>query len=196
MDAIEIREILEHPEDRHWTIQGFGMLRLYLDGCHIKRLHIWDPVMAVENVSPIHDHPWDFVSEIISGQMTNVLYRELRLTDPTELHDVTYKAVQIRCGEGGGPVEEPHFTRLRVRSRVVYNAGEGYSQHAEELHDSFPERGTVTVIRRTFRENNTELARVFWQGGDWVSAEPRPATPDEVDHFTRLALANWAPVYA
>jgi hypothetical protein len=42
-----VLQILANPFDYKWTIQGFGMLRTYLDSEHSERLHIWDPDIAV-----------------------------------------------------------------------------------------------------------------------------------------------------
>lgn len=181
-----VRNLLDHPYDRPWSIQGFGMLRTYLDDKQVRRLHIWDPESAVTEVSSIHDHPWDFTSEIISGQITNVLYLE-------DQYGIPHWSARIRCGEGGGLIEEPDMVGLYQKSPTTYIAGMGYSQHAEELHESIPAPGTVSVITRHFRPGNRDIARVLWRSGEWVSAEPRPATEAEITHFTALARKNWNP---
>jgi hypothetical protein len=182
-----VRNLLDHPYHKEWSIQGFGMLRTYLDDDHIKRLHIWDPDSAVADVSTIHDHPWDFTSEIISGGMGNVLYL------PDEYDGSPCFSAKIRCGVGGGLVEEPRQLKLWRKSSIYYPAGHGYSMHAEQLHESFPTPGCVSVINRTFRPDNTEFATVCWRTGDWVSAEPRPATDAEITRFVALARKHWSP---
>lgn len=184
--ADDVRNFLDHPYDREWSIQGFGMLRTYLDADQKYRLHIWDPQAAVEEVSSIHDHPWDFTSEVISGQITNVLFLE-------DSFGLEHMAVNIRCGVGGGMIGTPEKIGLHEKSRTTYIAGMGYSQHAEELHMSLPAPGTVTLITRHFRPDNRDIARVIWPKGDWVSAEPRPATEREIMHFTGVARKHWFP---
>ena len=37
-----IKTLLEHPNELRWTVQGFGMLRCYLDPDKTYRLNIWD----------------------------------------------------------------------------------------------------------------------------------------------------------
>lgn len=182
--AERVKEILEHPLDFEWSIQGLGMLRTYLDPDGVQRLHIWDPVNAVDEVSTIHDHPWDFASEIVSGVVRNQRYVE-------DLHfGMPHMAQDIRCGVDGGLIGEPRRTGLQSDLLELYTPGQGYSQLAPELHESFPDAGAVTVITRTFHEQ-CDFAHVFWQGERWVSAEPRPATPSEVMHFAGLARHHW-----
>lgn len=183
--ASAIKEILLHPEEgREWTIQGLGMLRLYLDDEHVYRLHLWDPRLAFEQVSTIHDHPWDFESVIISGQMVNVRY--------LEGSGLTYEGSELFCGAGGGLLPDTRrVVELQSHPDPVYLTGMRYKQEAPELHDSLPMEGAVTVIKRTFGPNR-DIAHVYWPyNTQWGSAEPRAATREEVIHFTREALAHW-----
>lgn len=74
----EVLDLLKHPEGLPWTIQGFGMLRLYITDDQIWRLHIWDTEeMAVEDVTRTHDHPWDFDSRILSGELRNLRFENV-----------------------------------------------------------------------------------------------------------------------
>ena len=50
-----VRALLERP-DSDWSVQGFGMMRRYLDADKKYRLNIWDSSLAGRNVSIIHDH--------------------------------------------------------------------------------------------------------------------------------------------
>lgn len=182
----QINEILAHPFDHEWSIQGFGMLRAYLDDEHIERLHIWDLEAAVDEVSTIHDHPWDFTSRIVRGHLVNQRYK---LDAPEGLGGEWCKTAKIRCGEGGGMLSEPRATFVRPQPHERYKPGESYAMEAPEFHESFPARGTVTVIARSFHADR-DVATVCWsRRGEWVSAEPRPATRAEIEHFTLLAAA-------
>lgn len=95
---------------------------------------------------------------------------------------------QIVCGPGGhseGEAEPVHIGAYSVRA---YTSGESYAQMAEVFHRTMAEPGTVTIVKRRFREN-TENARVcFPLGTEWVSAEPRKASPREANEFIQLAL--------
>lgn len=163
---------LDHPFEFDWSLQGFGMLRAYLTSDESVRLHVWNPDLAVENVSAIHDHPWDFDSWIAYGRMLNVRYVD-------DQKGEEFQTVAIVCGPGGGMLEHPVPCGLKTVSHEMYVAGDAYSQLATELHQSIPMPGCVSVITRHFGPDR-DHARVCWRTGDWVSAEPRPATEDEV----------------
>jgi hypothetical protein len=180
-----VLHVLHNPLGRDWSIQGFGMLRTYLDTEQAHRLHIWDAARANEEVSTIHDHPWDFTSRLYSGTLTNVRFIE---DETAQL----YQGARIRCGVGGGLVDDgpAELHGLREEADGLYLPGDTYSMEAPELHESLPSAGAVTVISRTFK-GDRDHARVFWATGDWVTAEPRKATPAEVLAFTKLALSRW-----
>ena len=181
---IMVKAILDQATNLSWSVQGLGMLRLYLSNEY--RLHVWDDRLKVPNVSEIHDHPWDLESLVVAG-----VVRNRRLTPQHDEHGAMMKQT-LRCGEGGGLVGTPSVCALISTDFVeVYTSGDRYVQRAEEVHQSEPDRGAVTLIHRTFRED-TEHAHVFWpRGENWISAEPRPATREEVEMVTRDSLRRW-----
>lgn len=205
-------DVLAHPERYEWTLQGFGMLRMYLPAdtglvgipAHIYalRLHIWDSRYRVANVSDIHDHPWDFESLVLRGSIRNVCYK---LHEVDSVEDATHLTGKITCGPSPvrKGVSDVLPVRLVVVSEEVYGAGDTYKMGSEELHASFPIDGTVTMCRRSFVNADTETARVVWlkntagHGAEshaegWVSAEPRRATDEEVKSITRGArMRGW-----
>jgi hypothetical protein len=178
-----INDILANPFDREWTIQGFGMLRTYLDDEQVQRLHIWDTSAAVEDVSTIHDHPWDFTSLILRGAIRNQRFalHEMGESDTGK----PFTSAQIRCGVGGGLLSDPRPVRICSLGVEAYGPGDTYSMLAPELHESFPSRGAVTVIKRSFKADR-DIATVCWKTGAWVSAEPRSATRAEIEHFMSI----------
>ena len=179
--------VLERPLDHSWSLQGFGMLRMYLSP--EVRLHVWDSRYRTTNVSDIHDHPWDFTSTVLWGKMVNMRYFE---TLGTRYTRYTHHSGQIVCGPNpsvSGPVDIKRV-RLGMDMPCAYEPGFSYTQLAGDLHSSSPVDGTVTICRRTPAfGRSSEHARVYWPlGTDWVSAEPRPATNDEVlDILGRIA---------
>jgi len=189
-----IRAILANPHGRRWTIQGFGMLRTYLTEDETVRLHVWSLADKVPGVSVIHDHPWDFTSDVISGEIVNRRYDMLRLRGEVSLRHLECWSRPIVCGEDGCMLGEPERVVLVPRALEKYREGESYSQTAAELHASFPSDGAVTVITRRFGADR-DVARVCWNedaGPDgWVSAEPREATREEVERITAFALLRW-----
>lgn len=178
----QVRAILARPLDHEWTLQGFGMLRCYLDNEGVERLNIWDPGSAVDEVSTVHDHPWDFDSQIFFGEMGNQRYV---VSDHTHARTAEFNMQRLIAGIGGGLIGAPWRTNLALESFELHKSGDRYHQDAPELHESAPAAGTVTVITRRFHADR-DTATVAWQRGGWVSAEPRAATQDEVMHFISL----------
>src|SRR3954464_13201284 len=102
--------MLLHPEYSEWSLQGLGMLRCYLTEDRAIRLHIWDDRYQVEDVSPLHDHPWDFESVIIVGALVNVKY--VKVPNDNIIGQM-YQHTQIICGPGGCQTAKTNQVRLR-----------------------------------------------------------------------------------
>lgn len=181
-----IKAILEHPGDFEWSLQGFGMMRLYL--APEVRLHVWDSRYRVDGVTDMHTHPWHFHSEVIAGEVVNTRYCQTTLADGSGDH---YRQKEILCGVGG------HETGREQRVALVRDppeeiiAGQTYTQLAHEIHSSAPADGTVTIITRAFLDDVDHAFVYAREGSDWVSAEPRPATAQEVKEITQRALEIW-----
>src|SRR5665213_1159709 len=75
LDKVLVRNLLEHPGDFSWRYQDLGLLALRLDDRREYRLHVWAPERRVGG-PVIHDHPYDFVSRVVVGEMTNARYEE------------------------------------------------------------------------------------------------------------------------
>jgi hypothetical protein len=176
LDRTLVRNILEHPADFPWRMQDIGLLGLRLDDRREFRLHVWDPESCVGD-PPVHDHPYDFTSTVIVGELVNTRHLE----DPSgveyERHRYRPGAEADRCADA---------IRLAGVAETL-RAGDHYGQRADELHTSHQTPGTVTVIRcRPFQD--PELTVCTAPGTRWVSGLARPATTDEVQRITGAAL--------
>lgn len=123
--------------------------------------------------------PFDFVSQIIAGEMTNTRYMEDRV-------GVEYNRIRYPPAN-----EDDRRTTGTVRlsgTATTYTEGGCYAQLAHELHGSRQLSGTVTIIRRTFKDM-PELTVCRLEETAWVSGQSRPATPEEVKQFAAKALA-------
>lgn len=179
--------VLAHPRSLEWTVQGFGMLRCYLDAAHEFRLNIWHSSLRVENVSTVHDHPWDFTSWVLSGELGNEVFLESQ-------HGwgwSEYLCQEIVTGEGGGSVGPIYETSLCATPVQWMKSGADYYQDRKVIHATHYKDGTVTLNART-PVTGESRARVFWpSGGEWVDAEPRAATEAEVDRIVKCAMERW-----
>lgn len=173
--------ILANSGQFKWSLQGLGMLRLHMGD--ETRLHVWDTRYAFPGASPIHDHlQWGLRSTVISGRITNQRYIERDDGRP-------YHFAVIKAGYNYHFKTEPREIRLVETAPEIYTPGMSYSQAPSEIHQSMPDIGTVTIMRKSPTADG-ESARIFWPlGSEWGSAEPRAALPSEVSVITGNALS-------
>lgn len=178
------RKILEQAQTFPWSIQGFGMFRLYLTGDI--RLHVWNSNFRVPFVDDIHNHPWDFESVVLAGKITDSSY----LFDSG--HHGETQETQIKCGPGGGLLSKARVGRLQKVSTRLFFPQERYELPSYAIHSTAYEQGTVTLMQKTRTDPNPEHALVYHpKGKAWVSAEPRHATLDEVQEMAESALQRF-----
>jgi len=179
-----IKGYLVKAQDYTWTLQGFGMLRLHLTDEF--RLNVWDSNFRVPNVTLTHTHPWDFESVIIAGMVDNVIMEE---TDEEEM-SCPYLRASIKPGIGGGiDVNTIKPVNLRDASIKRYTEGQVYSQTANMIHVSNPLDGSITFNRR--HRVGEDKALVYWASKEFITAEPRIATSEEVSTITKRSLNLW-----
>jgi hypothetical protein len=176
-----VRNILEHATDYSWRMQEIGLLGLRLDEWRGYRLHVWAPDDAAGD-PVVHDHPYDFTSTVIVGELVNTRYVE----DP-------HGAEHLRERYTPGNEDERRGDTVRlVGTAEVLRAGARYRQTAHELHDSRQLPGTVTVLHfDRFVDDLAELTVCRRADTPWVSAAARPATHAEVKRITALALSQF-----
>lgn len=166
--------VLDQHKDFAWTVQGFGMIRTYLDPEKEWRLNVWDNRLKIRGVSEIHDHPWDFESWVLAGEIANTRFHE---SDPKE-GALPFQHIEIVTGEGGGPLGEVDSRYLLCARPEIYLVGQGYRQERKEIHITKAVPGTVTLNRRT-PATPEHTANIYWPRGPWINAEPRQATKAE-----------------
>ena len=179
LDKVLVRNILEHPLVYPWRYQDIGLLALRLDERREYALHVWAPDRCV-GVPPIHDHPFDFVSKVIAGELTNSRYVE----DPGGT-----KYVRERYSPSDEETRTVDYVQLSCEVEIL-GEGDEYAQTADELHDSHQLPGTVTAICRSPFKEVSELAVCrLDEKASWVSGAARAPTSAEVTDITRQALA-------
>jgi len=180
------KAILEHPHVHKWSIQGLGMFRMYLS--ERVRLHVWNSDFAQPKASRLHDHPWGFRSTVIVGAIKNQIFEEID-EDSTSPLAQTFMKQTLRCGVGCQLIGEPKPTHLKTATIENIGPGMVYTQRPIDIHDTAAQQGTVTLVERDFGTDR-DHATVLWPyGGDWVSAEPREASWDEIESMAAQTLA-------
>lgn len=170
-----VRALLDHtlagmvPPDA-WSLQGFGMVRMYLDDAKVHRLHVWHNGHRVEDVSDIHTHPWDLESKVVAGRLVNTRYLEA----PNNNQQAVVHRLLIRPGEDAKGLAAAERVSMRAVSEEVHFPGSVYTQRAEEIHRTAFANGTVTVIKR-HRGDRPDEAYSYYMNGTWVDAAPAPA---------------------
>jgi hypothetical protein len=125
----------------------------------------------------IHDHPFDFSSRIVVGEMTNVRYVEDRAGS---------KYLRERYSLPNEDLRTADFVQLSGHAGT-YREGDEYAQEDHELHSSHQLPGTVTIVRRAFGEPR-ELTGCRPEDAPWISGLSRPATANEIEENTSQAL--------
>lgn len=168
-----ITPLLLNADRYEWSTQGLGMLRAYpMLGNKTWRLNLWHSSLKLENVSPIHTHPWHFSSYVLAGSIQNLRY--------LETEGDMYRKSLVSCGEtcGRGP-DIPCELEL-VRSEWC-TAGNQYAQRSDEIHETRWSDGTVTINKRLPDPLKKGSATVYWlRAMPFGDAMQRPATADEV----------------
>jgi hypothetical protein len=176
---LAVIQILDHALDYEWSVQGFGMLRLYIR--KIGRLHIWDDHLRYPNVSMIHNHSWDLRSTVVCGALANARYsRDDVIGRPYKTHRMItgYNCVTV------SPVVD---VRLLDHPIERYQPGDDYAQRAHEIHETLAKNGTVTIMQRN--EDDNGQADIFWPADcTWGTAKPRAATQAEIQSTVERAL--------
>jgi hypothetical protein len=183
-----LRQEYDQPHAEWWTVQGIGMIRMYLTPDQRYRLHIWDLRHRVPDVSAIHDHPWNFYSRVIAGRVKQFRFTPWKFG---QCHE-SYNTVEIKTGEDAKTLTETKKVLLSREPFELYVEGQVYHQNKSEIHESLADHGTVTVVERNFEDMHKQNAHIYWPGnGPWITAKPHQATPEEVSGACQLALETW-----
>lgn len=188
-----VHNILINAHLFKWELWRTGMLRLDIDENTV--LHIWDMRYRDENVTLIHDHPFNLSSIVIAGKILNQRYWQYSpdarfARDRPELH---FKQQRIVCGAAGCVLSEPTALVLQTAPVEIITAGQSYNQEHFVVHKTDAADGTVTLVRRIFPTNVDRYSANVYVAGDkeWGDAKPREATTEEVADICLRSLAKW-----
>lgn len=172
---------LDHGQPLYgdWSVQGMGMLRLYVR--KIGRIHIWDSALRYPGVSMLHNHSWDLRSTVVCGSLVNTRYEEFPLGTPTHIRRTLVTGYNCEF------VKPEEQVKLISGPREIYVAGDVYRQTARIIHRTDAEDSTITVMERN--EDTNGEADVLWPVGTaWGTAKPRRATNNEIEAVVGRAI--------
>lgn len=179
-----VKQVMENPFNYEWEIQGFGMLRTYID--KDTRLQIWLKDFIVPDVTDIHTHPWDFESLIYQGQITNYIFKEHGYHEPHFDSWYEYDRCLILTGEHAY-VKEKTKVLLDGYSTYNFNKGDTYCHGKNIPHRIDFIDGTITILTKLNIHEDSLAYSYVPNGGEWVSAAPRIATKEEIITFIDAA---------
>lgn len=197
VDEETFLDILKNPLNYKWEVQGLGMLRTYLDDN--TRFQIWNKDLIVEDVTDVHTHPWDFISVILQGKITNHIYKEL--AEPVDKSKKYFRCL-ITTGEDAY-VKEKQEVYLSKLGKYPYYKGTFYVHKKHIPHKIKFKDGTITVLNKINKngecvyekyvkytdnhiivlgqdKKSSEAYTYVKDGKEWVSAMPRPAKEHEI----------------
>ena len=179
-----VKKILKNPFDYGWELQGFGMLRTYID--KDTRLQIWLKDFIVPGVTDIHTHPWDFISHIYQGKITNHTFLKLDYNESDLDKGEIYDECVILTGENAH-VKEIKEVILHKFLSATYFAGHEYRHNSHLPHRIDFDDGTITILTKLNIQEESIANSYVPESGVWVSAAPRLATPEEIEKFITAA---------
>ena len=177
-----VKKILNNPLDYEWELQGFGMLRTYID--KDTRMQIWLNSFIIQDVTDIHTHPWDFTSCIYQGRVSNFIFKEDSGYFNTA--ETFYDKCYILTGENAYVKSKEKVNLIRTKI-CTYLKGETYVHSKVVPHRINFKDGTITILTKMNKEEHNSAYSYVRAGGEWVSAAPKPATKKEILTFIDAA---------
>lgn len=175
-----VEKILEHAGEYEWSLQGLGLFRFYFRDR--ARLHIWDHRYAWAMDSAIHDHSWDLSSTIISGKLNNQRYVE-------HVHGEEWNKGRIVAGYNAQLVDTKLVKLAKLQSET-YWPGQTYSQKADEIHMTYADYGTITIMERDQGDPDAKVHVYFPKDHEWTNGKPRKLEAWEIKPVAEYALVQ------
>jgi len=163
------RELVEHSYSHNNGFDKFVIDSVAEFGLKL-RLHVW---WTEALPSPVHDHPWDFASCLLLGQMIVT-----RFTEVNDGHGTYLRArYPTLANQSDRRVTVEGTCNLKALSETVMDTGSFYSLCHGELH-SVAVRRRVTATMVLQGEHTARSTRVYVKAGD------ERAEPFDVRYFT------------
>lgn len=151
-DPLIMNEVLKNSYRHH---NGFHKIVLSNGALFKLRLHIFTSMPEINvPMENIHNHRWNFVSQIIKGKMKMEIFKKgKRLNDENLFFDHDYKPANGNSKYG---VHLLGLTSLQLLEERIFQAGESYYMGCDEMHRiiNLPNETVVTVVMTGIPNNN------------------------------------------
>jgi hypothetical protein len=180
------RSLQEDIADRsYWHHNGFAKLVLDHDACRGQvRLHIWPGLPTADD---IHGHAWYYASTVLTGQLSEITYREAPQGKGWPMWRHSYGGV----GQRRFTFIDPHPTNLvEVSEPVVRQAGATSGGSPDHIHRFFALRTPAATVLRVgpVVERSSHVYRPTAEPPRIMA--PRPTTPTEVGDWAAYLAAS------
>ncbi len=201
-----VKTILQRAEHYSWEVPANGRLTLVLEP-NVAVINVFHSKYRVPGTTAIHSHTVDFRSDIIGGVMQQNRYQRV-IADaghgpaPRVIADTGRGHEPRRYWEqeltlDGKLKRDPIECDLTEGAIETYAAGEFYEITADEIHQSVPEDGTVTLITRQHKTSPTSVS-TFWPWAPLAAGArpsdkiiPKEAGDEVVKDVISVALEKW-----
>jgi hypothetical protein len=190
-----VKAILQRAEHYSWEVPGNGRLTLVLEP-NVAVINVFHSKYRQPGTTAIHSHTVDFRSDIVGGVMRQ--YRYLRATaDAGVFGSAPRRYWEQELTLDGKLSREPMECYLTESAIETYAAGEFYEIIADEIHQSVPEDGTVTLITRQHKTKPSSVS-TFWPWAPLTAGArpsdkiiPKEAGDEVVRDVISVALERW-----
>src|SRR5882762_4267748 len=140
----DVLYMIQQRKNRPYTHQN-GFIQLSINDN--VRFHVWHGpdlrealgVQKQKTNSPIHDHRFDFESEILCGALTHIEYRTIEHPEGEYV---------IHATDGGKLVSLNVRVRATAYIETTYKRGDEYQFGARRFHESKATTLTATLMRK------------------------------------------------
>lgn len=157
-----INEVLKHIDSFKspiWHSLGFINLDLFQAKTGNLRLHIWPSNLdsKEEQKWKAHDHKYDFVSQILLGNLTDASLQIKPLPKgELEIYEVVYEQEQSRL------IKTYEYVEITRENRKTYKTGDIYFVSCDDFHYSIVNKNQTTVtLMATLVHDSNKTAKVI-----------------------------------
>lgn len=139
---MNVEEMIEHSF-KNFHVKGFDYLCIKRTPEHTRKVYFFDGnVSQLPEVVNPHDHRYDFRTTILSGVMSNSVYRR------DDVHGKTYNRFEWKTPLlGGDGFHWKDEVKLFEEQRFFYRPKDAYTMGCEAIHTiRMHEEGTVIML--------------------------------------------------